>query len=70
MENWVVSDVPRELCDQCIAAHNGKPLGPIQAIVRTVRKMEHYDVVISGILMVKFRDKHPRQWTKRATIMF
>jgi hypothetical protein len=33
--------------------------------VRTVREIEHHDVVSSGNLADEFRDKRPRDWTKQ-----
>ena len=36
--------------------------------MRTVREIEHRDVVISGIFADEFPDKRPREWTKQASI--
>jgi hypothetical protein len=35
---------------------------------RTVRNIEHHDVVSSGILVDEFPDEHPGEWTKQALI--
>ena len=48
--------------------HNGKPPWSSKAFIRTVREMEHHDVVSSGILADEFPDKHPCEWTKEALI--
>ena len=37
-----------------------------KAFIRTVREIEHHDVVSSGIFADEFRDKGPREWTKQA----
>ena len=56
------------MCNEFIAARNGKPPWSTKAFVRTVRKIEHHDVVSSGIFADEFPDKHPREWTKQALI--
>jgi len=48
-----------------IAAHNGKPRWSTKAFVRTVREIEHHDVVSSKIFADEFPEKHPREWTKQ-----
>ena len=63
---WYTAEVRRELGAQFIAAHNGKPPWSTKAFVRTVRDIEHQDVVSSGIFVNKFRDNGPREWTKQA----
>jgi len=60
--------VLRELRNEFIAAHNGKPPRSTKAFVSTVREMEHHDVVSSGIFADEFPDKRPREWTKQALI--
>jgi hypothetical protein len=35
------------------------------AFVHTVRKIEHHDVVSSGMFMDEFRDKSHREWAKQ-----
>ena len=55
--------VRRELRDQFIAGHNGKPLWSTRAFVRSVRKIEHHDVFNSAIFAHQFGDKRPREWT-------
>jgi len=60
--------VERELRNEFIAALNRKPPWSTKAFVRTVRDIEHHDVVSSGILADEFPDKHPREWTKQALI--
>jgi len=60
--------VRRELRNEFIAARNGKPPWLTKAFVRTVREIEHHDVVSSGIFADEFPDKRPREWTKQALI--
>jgi hypothetical protein len=55
--------VRREICDQCIAADNGKPSWSMKAFIRTVRKIKHHDVVSPGVFAFEFRDKCPQEWT-------
>jgi hypothetical protein len=40
----------------------------IKAFVRTVREIEHHDVVSCWISSDEFPDKHPREWTKQALL--
>jgi hypothetical protein len=61
--------VRRELRNEFIAARNGKPPWSTKAFVCTVRKIEHHDVVSSGIFADEFPDKHPQEWTKQALII-
>jgi len=61
-----MSGVRRELRDQFIAARNGKPPWSSKALIRTVREIEHHDVIITGIFADEFCDKGPREWTKQA----
>ena len=58
----------RELSNKFIAAPNGKSLWSINAFVRTVRDIEHHDVVRCAILADELPDKRPRQWIKQAVI--
>jgi hypothetical protein len=58
----------RGLCNEFIPARNGKPPRSTKAIVRTVREIEHLDVVSSGIFADEFSDKRPCEWTKQALI--
>ena len=37
-----------------------------KAFPRTVRKIEHHEVVISGMFTDEIPDKRPREWTKQA----
>jgi len=37
----------------------------MKGLVRTVREIEHHDVVSSGIFADNFRDKGPQEWTKQ-----
>jgi hypothetical protein len=60
--------VGRELRNELIAARNGKPRLSTKAFVRTVREIEHHDVVSSGIFADEFPDKRPCEWTKQALI--
>jgi len=59
--------VGRELRDQFIAARNGKPPWSSKAFVRTVREIDHYDVVNSGLFADEFGDKWPRKWKEQAS---
>jgi len=61
--------VPRELHDQFITAHNGKPLWPYKVFVRTVQEVRHPDVISSGSFADEFRDKHPQEWTNLALVI-
>jgi len=63
------ASVCRELCDQFIAARNGKPPWLTKAFVRTVHGIEHHDVVSSGIFAEQFSDKNPWEWTEQAWTM-
>jgi len=68
---WTISQtagVRGELCNQLITARNVKPPWSTKALVWTVRKIEHHDVVSSGMFPDEFHDKHSRQWTKQAVI--
>jgi len=60
--------VRRELSNEHIAAHNGKPPFSTKAFVRTLRGIEHHDVASSGIFADEFADQHPREWTKQALV--
>jgi len=60
--------VRRELHNQCIAARNREPPWSTTSFVRTVCKIEHHDVISTGIFAVGFPDKRPREWTKQALI--
>jgi hypothetical protein len=60
--------VRRELRNECIAARKGKPPWSTKAFVRTVREIEHHNVVSSGIFPDEFPDKRPHKWTKQALI--
>ena len=57
-----------ELRTKFIAACNGKPPWSTKAFARTVREIEHHDVVSSGIFGDEFPDKRPHEWTKQASI--
>jgi len=61
--------VHRELRNEFIATRNGKPPLSTKAFVRTVREIEHHDVVSAGIFTDEFPDKHPCEWTKQALII-
>jgi hypothetical protein len=39
-----------------------------KGFVRTVREIEHHDVVSSGIFADEFPDRRPREWMKEALI--
>jgi hypothetical protein len=58
----------KELRNELIAAGNGKPPRSTKAFVHTVRKIEHHDVVSSGIFADEFPDMRPCEWTKQALI--
>jgi len=58
--------IPTELRDQFIAASNRNPPWSSKPFVHTVCKIEHHDVVSSGILEHKFCDKGPQKRTKHA----
>jgi hypothetical protein len=60
--------VHRELRDEFIAAHNGKPPWSTKALLPTVCEIEHHDVVSSGIFADEFLDTRPLDWTKQAII--
>jgi hypothetical protein len=40
------------------------------AFVKTVREIEHHDVVCAEICTDKLPDKHSRKWMKQASITF
>jgi len=63
---YCTAGVHRELRDQCIAACNGKPPCSTNAFVNTVLEIEHHDMVSCGILVDKFHDKRPPEWTNQA----
>ena len=58
----------RELLDHFITARNGKLPWSTKAFVCTVHKINDPDVQSSGIFTDEFHDKHPREWTKQASI--
>jgi hypothetical protein len=60
--------VRRELGNEFIAAPNGKSPWSINAFVRTVRDIEHHDVLSSRIFSDRFPDKYPGEWIKQALI--
>jgi len=60
--------VHRDLHNKFTAARNAKPPGSTKVYVRTVREIEHHDVVSSGIFVDEFPDKHPHEWTKLTLI--
>jgi hypothetical protein len=49
-----------------MGAHNGKYPWSTKAYLRTVREIEHHDVVSSGIFVHEFGDNGPREWLKQA----
>jgi len=59
--------VRRELRDKFIASRNRNYQWSTKAFVRTVREIEHHDVVSSGMFADKVRDTRPREWTKEAS---
>jgi hypothetical protein len=60
--------VHSELRNEFIAARNRKPPWSTKAFIRTVREIEHHDVVSTGIFADLFPDKRPREWTKQTFI--
>jgi hypothetical protein len=60
--------VCRELRDQFIAARNGNDPWSTKTFVRTAHKIQHHNVLSSGICMDEFPEKHPQEWTKQAVI--
>jgi len=48
-----------------VAGRNGKPPLSMKAFVRTVREIEHCDVIRAGIFADKSSYKNPREWTKQ-----
>jgi hypothetical protein len=56
----------RELRDQYQKQTVGAMPWSTKAFVRTVREIEHHDVVNSGIFADEFADKRPRLWTRSA----
>jgi len=69
LQIYHTAGVHRELHDRFTAATNGKPQWWTKAIVCTVRKIEHHDVVCSGMFVDKSSDKNPREGTKQALTM-
>jgi len=67
---WCTAGECRELRDYCITPRNGKPPWSTMAVVRTVHKIKHHDVVGSGIIANETCHKHPRECTKQASITF
>ena len=58
--------VHRELCEQFIAARNGKPPWSTKAFVLTVPQIHHHAVVRSGIFADGLHDEYPQDWTRQA----
>ena len=58
----------REIRNEFIAAGNGKSPWSTNAFVRIAYKIEHHDIVSSGIFADEFPDKRPHEWTKQALI--
>ena len=54
------------LRDQFIAAYSRKPPWSTKSLVRTIREIEHHNVVSSGIFSEKDGDKCLREWTEHA----
>jgi hypothetical protein len=59
--------VLREQYNQFIADRKGKPSWSTKAVVHIVRKIDHQDVISSGILTDEFPDKHPCEGTKQGS---
>jgi hypothetical protein len=55
-----------ELRNHVIASHNSLPPWSTKAFLRTVHKIEHHDIVSSGIIPDELSEKYPREWTKQA----
>lgn len=53
-----------ELREQFNQSRKGCPPWSTKAFVRTVREIEHHDVVNSGVFANEFADKRPREWTR------
>jgi hypothetical protein len=58
--------VCRDLHNEFITSRKGKPPWSKKAFFRTVREIEHHDVLSSGICADVFPDLSPHQWTIRA----
>jgi hypothetical protein len=56
----------RELHDRFIISCNGKLPWSTMEFIRTVREIEHHDVVSRSIFAVEFHDNFQRKWTKQA----
>jgi len=62
---WWTAGILRELRDQYLTAHNGKPPWSMMAVVRTVREIERHDAVSSGIVVDQVGEKRPRELTNK-----
>ena len=65
---WHKSGIRKELRDQFIATRSGKPPWSSQAVVCTVCKIKHHDVISSAIVVDEFPNEHPRKWRKQVLI--
>jgi len=62
------SGICRELYNQFITAHNGKPSWFTKAFAHTVSTIAHYDTICSESFTNALHHKHPWRWVKRDLI--
>jgi len=60
--------IGRELCDKFVSVCNRNPPLSTKAFVHSIYETGHHDLVSAGIVADTFREKHPREWTKKALI--
>ena len=63
---YYTAGVRRQLRNQFIAACNGEYLWLTKGFASTVHKIEHLDVVSSGLFADIVNDQHPREWREEA----
>jgi hypothetical protein len=56
LTRYHTAGVCRWICDQVIAARNGKPPCPTEGFIRTVRESKDHDIITSGIFLDEFHD--------------
>jgi len=62
---WLTAGLRKELHNQFLAAHNGKPPSSTKAFVCSARETKYRVIGSSGIFPNAFSDKHPWEWMKQ-----
>lgn len=62
--------VRRELCDQCIAAHKGKPPWWTKTVIGTVTGITLHNAVRFEIFVQQFLNTYPRAQSRHVSLTF